>query len=180
MSSYLASLLSGIVRELSLVTRVPLIAADLLVLVLTWMKTYRQYKEARSLNIKSPLATCLIHDGTTYFIILLILNVADMASFYFTSITNIISFTNTMPQILVCRLMMNLRQLDLSRSTTSEVGTSQQLASLRMSKFANNATPNFIGNMGEPLNYDRDDGEDDGVCVSDEQPAPHCGEQPEV
>lgn len=77
--------------------------------------------------------------------------------------------------------MMNLRQLNLGRSTTSGVGTSQQVASLRTLIFANGATLDFMGNMGEPLDFGQDDrGDDDDVYVSDEQPAPHSGEEPDA
>ncbi|EKM57574.1 uncharacterized protein PHACADRAFT_206470 [Phanerochaete carnosa HHB-10118-sp] len=164
------------------VTRIPLIVADLLVLVLTWMKTYRQYREARALNIKSPLTTYFIHDGTIYFIVLLILNISQIVSFFFTSIGILAPFTSIMPQILVCRFMMNLRLLSHGSSTTSEDESSRQLASLRMLTFNENATPSFMGNMGEPLDYGhwQDDSlrVDDDVRVNDERP--YFGEEPEV
>ncbi|EKM57582.1 uncharacterized protein PHACADRAFT_91090 [Phanerochaete carnosa HHB-10118-sp] len=137
------------------------------------------------------------HQVFACYIILLVLNVTDIASFYFVSspslsttwdidhqqtpITNVASFTSTLPQILVCRFMMNLRQTSLARSNTSEVGTSQQLASLHTLTFSSGATPSFMGNMGEPLNYDQDDmAEDDEAFVSDGKPAPQSGEQPDV
>ncbi|EKM57553.1 uncharacterized protein PHACADRAFT_206452 [Phanerochaete carnosa HHB-10118-sp] len=180
-----------------LVTRVPMIVADLFVLILTWKKTYRQYREARALSIKSPLTTCLIKDGTIYFSqvsipiafivplltattsILLALNFSQLMSIYFNSISSISSFTGVMPQILICRLMMNLRQLSLGRSATSEVKTSQQLVSLHMPTFNNDATPSFMGNIGEPLDHDQDDRGDD-VHVSKEQPVPRTEEELDV
>ncbi|EKM57578.1 uncharacterized protein PHACADRAFT_206475 [Phanerochaete carnosa HHB-10118-sp] len=189
MSSDSASIVSQITIDNSVlfaasvlfVTRIPLIVADLLVLVLTWMKTYRQYREARALNIKSPLTTCLIHDGTVYFFILLALNVAQILSLYVNFVVALSIFTSTMPQILICRFMMNLRQLNLDKSTTPEVGTSQQLASLHTLTFNNDTTTSFMGNMGEPLDYNQD-GRGDNVHVSEEQPdhTPHTGEEPDI
>ncbi|EKM57575.1 uncharacterized protein PHACADRAFT_192722 [Phanerochaete carnosa HHB-10118-sp] len=155
---------------LLLFTRIPLIVADVLILILTWMKTHRQYREAKLLNIKSPLATCLIRDGTIYFFILLVLNASQILSFYLTSISIVTAFTSTLPQMLICRFMMNLRLLNLGSSTSSEVGMSQQLASLRTLVFNNDAPPSFMGNMGEPLDYDQDVSEDDDASVGGEEP----------
>ncbi len=47
----------------SLVTRISVIIGDVLVLVVTWLKTAQAYKEARLLNIKAPLVTMLFRDG---------------------------------------------------------------------------------------------------------------------
>ncbi|EKM52015.1 uncharacterized protein PHACADRAFT_199517 [Phanerochaete carnosa HHB-10118-sp] len=46
--------------------RVSLVLADTTVLVLTWMKTFRHWREARRI-IRASLATCLLRDGTIYF-----------------------------------------------------------------------------------------------------------------
>lgn len=46
-----------------LVTRVPLIIVDTLVLVLTWTRTYRQIVDSRRLGISIPLSNCLARDG---------------------------------------------------------------------------------------------------------------------
>ncbi|EKM57577.1 uncharacterized protein PHACADRAFT_206472 [Phanerochaete carnosa HHB-10118-sp] len=172
--------ISSQISSVTFITRVPLILADLLVLVLTWMKTYRQYKEARSLNIKSSLITCLIHDSTVYFFILLALNASQVLFFCFSSTTIIFVFTTTLPQILICRFMMNLRLLNLDRSTTSDIGTFQLLASLRVLTVNNDATPSSMGNVSESLGYDQDDGENDNAHISGEQSTSHSGEEPDV
>ena len=44
--------------------RACLLAADVTVVVLTWLKTVRQWRVARSLDIKMSLTTCLLRDGT--------------------------------------------------------------------------------------------------------------------
>ena len=38
-------------------------AADLIVLVLTWIKTFRQWREGRKLNVPFPISACLLRDG---------------------------------------------------------------------------------------------------------------------
>ena len=45
------------------VTRGSMVAADLIVLVLTWIKTFRNWNEARRLNVELSVSTCLLRDG---------------------------------------------------------------------------------------------------------------------
>lgn len=40
-----------------------LIVADIIVLVATWMKTFRQWLDARRLNMPLSVSTCLLGDG---------------------------------------------------------------------------------------------------------------------
>ena len=37
--------------------------ADCIVLTVTWMRTFRQWNEARRLKTSTPLAECLLRDG---------------------------------------------------------------------------------------------------------------------
>lgn len=45
-----------------------MIVGDMFVLVVTWMKTAKSYREARRLNIEAPLSTMLIRDGAAVYI----------------------------------------------------------------------------------------------------------------
>lgn len=47
-------------------TRIPVIIADALVLVLTWMKTFTHKREATRLAMRVPLSTMLLRDGASY------------------------------------------------------------------------------------------------------------------
>ncbi|TBU42631.1 hypothetical protein BD309DRAFT_865942 [Dichomitus squalens] len=47
-----------------LVSRICLIAGDAVVIAVTWWKTYRLKREAEASNIKAPLVTMLLRDGT--------------------------------------------------------------------------------------------------------------------
>ena len=51
--------------ELSVVyvTRGSLVVADSIVLVLTWIKTFNNWNEARRLNLNLSISTCLLRDG---------------------------------------------------------------------------------------------------------------------
>ena len=47
----------------SLTTRIVVIIGDVLVLLVTWLKTVQSYRESRRLGVKAPLATLMFRDG---------------------------------------------------------------------------------------------------------------------
>ena len=49
-------------------TRVCAIVSDLLVIIITWWRTYAMKREADRLHIKASLASLLLRDGTIYFV----------------------------------------------------------------------------------------------------------------
>ena len=51
-------------------TRSSLVAADLIVLVLTWTRTFHNWNEARKLNLQLSVSTCLLRDGKSLCIML--------------------------------------------------------------------------------------------------------------
>lgn len=54
---------SNLLWPVALATRIALILANMLMLVLTWAKTFRLKREAMRLNMKMPLSTLLLRDG---------------------------------------------------------------------------------------------------------------------
>ncbi|EKM48477.1 uncharacterized protein PHACADRAFT_202765 [Phanerochaete carnosa HHB-10118-sp] len=62
-------------------TRSSLIIADAIVLVLTWIKTFRHWRNARRLKMRASLTICLLRDGTMYFIALLALNISQLLTY---------------------------------------------------------------------------------------------------
>lgn len=52
----------------SLFTHASAIATDLLVVILTWVKTFDIQRAATSLRMKTPLAAVLLRDGSVYFL----------------------------------------------------------------------------------------------------------------
>lgn len=47
------------------VTRGCVVFADVLVLIVTWVKTFKQWKEARQLNMSLSVTRLLLRDGTS-------------------------------------------------------------------------------------------------------------------
>ncbi|GJE88910.1 hypothetical protein PsYK624_049980 [Phanerochaete sordida] len=130
------------------VTRSFLIASDVIVLVITWLKTYRQWREARRIHLHLSMSSCLLRDGTVYFIALLAMNIAHMAT-YNTVISPMSNIINVLPGIFVVRFMFNLRALDGASATPSaSAGTPSQLSG------AHFAVPSHcLGNIGGTLDH---------------------------
>lgn len=57
----------GTCLAVSMVTHTCAIATDLLVVVLTWIKTFEIKRVAAGLRLKTSLTTLLLRDGTLYF-----------------------------------------------------------------------------------------------------------------
>ncbi|EKM48194.1 uncharacterized protein PHACADRAFT_214913 [Phanerochaete carnosa HHB-10118-sp] len=70
-----------VIRRLHLSTRISLIAMDFLVLILTWAKTFSQWRESRRLRIPKSIAGSLLRDGTIYFLLLLCINLAQILTY---------------------------------------------------------------------------------------------------
>lgn len=56
--------------SVSLSTRIAVIIADVIVLLVTWYKTGQTYMEARRLKISTPLVALLLRDGLSHFLLL--------------------------------------------------------------------------------------------------------------
>ncbi|EKM50290.1 uncharacterized protein PHACADRAFT_201128 [Phanerochaete carnosa HHB-10118-sp] len=93
------------------ITRGSLILADAIVLILTWIKTFRHWMNARRLTMKTSLTTCLLRDGTVYFVALLALNMTQLLTLNFsdTEMGLLSTLITTMPPILISRFIINLR-----------------------------------------------------------------------
>lgn len=133
---------------LGLITRVSVIIADVLVLVLTWVKTYEQVVSARRLGQTMSVSICLLRDGTIYFVILLALNLFALLTV--TTLTSKSVFDTpvvTIPPILVSRFILNLRQVDGNGGTR----TDGRLPDFSAPQFE--VADSVFGNFGEPLEH---------------------------
>jgi hypothetical protein len=73
-----SKLSNGVNSRLALSTRLCLMVADAIVLLLTWRKTFGMRTRASKLSVNTPLLTLIIKDGTIYFIALLLMNIAQI------------------------------------------------------------------------------------------------------
>ncbi|KIP06490.1 hypothetical protein PHLGIDRAFT_106964 [Phlebiopsis gigantea 11061_1 CR5-6] len=105
-------------NELTYITRAALIAADTIVLVCTWIKTFHLWRRSQRLGLSLSISTCLLRDGTVYFVLLLAINVVQIVTFNSTA-APLGPFITEAPPILMCRFIMNLRQAGNVESPTS-------------------------------------------------------------
>ncbi|THH00331.1 hypothetical protein EW026_g2163 [Hermanssonia centrifuga] len=141
-------------------TRIPVIIADILVLVLTWRKTFRHRMEAIRVGVRAPLSALLLRDGTVYFFALLAMNIAVVLVNTVPSLQTASPVSDIIPvltPILISRFLLNLRQLGEPESET------QSSLNLRFS------TPGFrvptstilVETMGADLDHDTAEEVDD-------------------
>ncbi|EMD31622.1 hypothetical protein CERSUDRAFT_100291 [Gelatoporia subvermispora B] len=150
-------------------TRVPVIIADIVVLVLTWWKTWATVRMAREHNVKTPLMNLLLRDGTLYFVCLLLLNALNIAGTATNVFTYAGAFSTSLSSIIITHFLLNLRQLayasddDNSRPSFVRDGDPDQVRSHTSSlRFGS-----FVGNMGESLGHDSENGDADLVWDDD-------------
>ncbi|CDO71052.1 hypothetical protein BN946_scf184844.g56 [Trametes cinnabarina] len=125
------------------------IAVDLLVLVLTWMKTYEIQKLASGLRSNATFSTLILRDGTLYFGTMLALNVADLIVLRSNVLFDPLPvFIDVFTCILISRFMLNLRQV-------SERGTGNLSTALSTDAMSPGSTVHFasnlVGDLGSPL-----------------------------
>lgn len=131
------------------VTRSTLILQDVVVLILTWIKTYGQWKIARRSNFSLSVSMCLLRDGTMYFCVLLVLNATQIAVFR-TQGSVLSNFLATVPLILTSRFMMNLRELGARGGGADDDAEAQPWSRFSSAVFARTGSA-FVGNVGEYL-----------------------------
>ncbi|KAL7278224.1 hypothetical protein ACG7TL_008199 [Trametes sanguinea] len=105
------------------------IAADFLVVTVTWWKTRKSLKLYRQANLKTTYGSLILRDGTLYFLSLLTLNVLHLAltllayTQEYISVSYMPIFTSPITSILVSRFLLNLRQVD--RLSANPMGSEQ-------------------------------------------------------
>lgn len=138
-------------------TRGCAIASDVVVLVLTWIKSLSQFREMRQLKMGSSVSTILLRDGTIYFVALLVMNILQVVT-YSTGLAGgaayAIVFLQALPPLLVQRFMLNLRQL----SAPPVDSAAANVADLSRFSVHFRVPSDFLGNIGEPLAHGDGDG----------------------
>ncbi|EKM57671.1 uncharacterized protein PHACADRAFT_206550 [Phanerochaete carnosa HHB-10118-sp] len=131
------------------ITRIPLIASDILVLILTWIKTAGTFRTARRLNVSAGIVSCLLRDGTIYFFILLVLNIAQLLT-RVGIVSPIAALVDVMPPLLISRFILNLRHaVHQSDGNAAESTSGYDASQFSAPNFR--IPPSLVGNMGEFL-----------------------------
>ncbi|TFY59207.1 hypothetical protein EVJ58_g5932 [Rhodofomes roseus] len=130
----LATFLTGMVAVASnlvmtIATRVCSIVSDLLVIVVTWWRTYALKREADRLHMRASLATLLLRDGTIYFVAILVLNIVHIIFvLYNGNVVYVTIFLIPIPALLTSRFLLNLRRANEASSIDVHLITSASTA----------------------------------------------------
>ncbi|KAI0747406.1 hypothetical protein C8Q74DRAFT_1374441 [Fomes fomentarius] len=151
-------------------TRSSVILGDILVLIVTWYKTYSTWKTAASVAMKASFSSMILRDGTIYFLCFMTINVLHLA-FSLTGLftSTLVIFQDPLISILVSRFILDLRDLDRSGgSSITEPGRWTENMSLNFAAFENPPTSSptapsriaeFIAPLGAPLGPSHDNDE---------------------
>ncbi|OCH92797.1 hypothetical protein OBBRIDRAFT_886033 [Obba rivulosa] len=149
---------------LTISSRTCQIIADILVLIVTWYKTYALKRAAVRNNIEAPLATTLLRDGSISFLALLVLNVVDIAGWSTNLFIYGSSFITPLSSIVISRFLLDLRQITYSQhddpSNVSPSTVHSQPSSIRFRS--------FVDNIGEQLDLGSRTSDQDMDWVEDD------------
>ncbi|KZT02067.1 uncharacterized protein LAESUDRAFT_730579 [Laetiporus sulphureus 93-53] len=121
--------------------------SDLLVVLVTWFKTFRLAIEVRKLRLNGSIATMLMRDGTLHFMALLLLNIFN-TQYEFSrsqSSASIAIFLLPITSILVSRFILNLRQVSSGSVDLNTISHS----TLNTPEFPSR----LVGNIGAELQH---------------------------
>ncbi|KAJ3532388.1 hypothetical protein NM688_g7430 [Phlebia brevispora] len=151
--------------SVSLGARISLILADLTVIVLTWFKTFHHTRAAARIGATVSLSGTLLRDGSVYFIVLLVFNIAQILVRSIPSlqtISPIFTAIDILSPILLSRFLLSLRQAVTPLSAPED---ETNVSTLSVFGFR---TPTIVGDMGELLDYSSEG----DTYVSEEGTAP--------
>ncbi|EKM50266.1 uncharacterized protein PHACADRAFT_201110 [Phanerochaete carnosa HHB-10118-sp] len=153
------------------ITRGSLVLADTIVLVLTWIKTFGHWKNARRLKMKVSLTTCLLRDGTMYFIALLAVNIAQILTYDSSGgISPMTMFVASLPSLFINRFIINLRAAGSETSDYSlHIGGRQQGQSTLQFRRQTDRLGNIGGTLQDVWGDEPCDEEDDAGRVDEER-----------
>jgi len=122
------------------------IFVDVVILLVTWWKTYATTRMAREANLEKSLSQLLLRDGTLYFLGLLILNIGTLTYYLVTGIVSSLeTIMDSIQSIIVARFLLNLRGMGSQQNDTAGALTGG-------SRFSSvHFAPRAVGNIGGEL-----------------------------
>ncbi|KAI0760553.1 hypothetical protein C8Q74DRAFT_1207827, partial [Fomes fomentarius] len=155
---------AGAYTSLSIATRIVSIFSDGLVVVLTWVKTYRVFVLTRKIKLRTNYSTLILRDGTLYFLAVCVLNL--IAIVYVMNIgANLLNdMIVNLSALLMARFLLNLRDqrhqnedlsLPLTAYTDSLYPSKPSLSSVRFS-------PALVDSMGGLVGDEDEDDDEEG------------------
>ncbi|KAI1784400.1 hypothetical protein LXA43DRAFT_1101438 [Ganoderma leucocontextum] len=157
-----------ILSSVNVVWRGSQLAAELLVVGITWWYSYQSYRIRKGINLGKTISSLLIYNGSLYFLFLATLYVLEII-FATASVADTVStaavfleiFYDPITSILMCRFMLELRQFDTGPASLafSETGSRlrEHTASRDVLQFAalpSDSLPPFLTSFAGPVHVD--------------------------
>ncbi|KAI0774927.1 hypothetical protein BD413DRAFT_611911 [Trametes elegans] len=158
-------------RVVSIATKAATIAADSILIALTWIKTFAIQRDSHKAKMRTPLATLLLRDGewTAYFLILLVIQIITIISNqignkltiwlvwpYFDQVyvPNVPSLPTQFTVIFLSRFMLDLRGLYFAGArdpaADGDAQTTLRWSDVRFQGFSRFSSA-AVGNLGATL-----------------------------
>ncbi|KAI8971010.1 hypothetical protein BD414DRAFT_501370 [Trametes punicea] len=148
---YIYHIPDSIISTVSIASRATTIAAEVILIVLTWIKTFGINRDALHAGVRTPLATLLLRDGTAYFLIILAIQVVSIIADHIGSPLTIWLvwpyFDQVLTVIFLSRFMLDLRGLYFADRADRDAETSLHLSDVNF----HGVTSNIVGNLGATL-----------------------------
>ncbi|KAJ3553152.1 hypothetical protein NM688_g3769 [Phlebia brevispora] len=129
--------------RMGLVSILATITVDVAAIIATWVKTYRQVREASSIGMSVSISAMLLRYGTLYFLVLCIVNLAQLLIYVIPSIQSanpINIFTN-----------MQVSSFSIPPLSSRESSDTARFSDFSVPNFRVPTLPDVLGNLGEPL-----------------------------
>lgn len=105
--------------QFSTVARASSMISDAIVIIVTWYYTYTRHRSVFRLDCQASLAALLIQDGTLYFVIFLIMNIARIIVVCTHIIDIVPEFMITLSTVLICRFFLDVRTVAICMADPS-------------------------------------------------------------
>ncbi|KAI0700995.1 hypothetical protein C8T65DRAFT_559598, partial [Cerioporus squamosus] len=143
-------------HAVSTIAKAANIAADAILIALTWVKTFGINKDSTRLGVRTPLATLLLRDDTPCRSILLVIQVVTIVTSQVGSSLTVWLvwpyFDQTFTVIFLSRFMLDLRGLYFAEHVNAEGNaTDTTTRSGRIISDIRFTTSNIVGNLGATL-----------------------------
>ncbi|KAI0327895.1 hypothetical protein GY45DRAFT_1256050 [Cubamyces sp. BRFM 1775] len=146
---YIYTLADSVLSNVSVATKATTIAADGILIVLTWIKTFGIKRDSMQAGVRAPLATLVLRDGTAYFLILLVIQLVTIVSNQSLTIWLVWPyFDQVLTVIFLSRFMLDLRGLYFADRAGCEGESSLHWSDVQFHGFT---AANVVGNFGATL-----------------------------
>ncbi|EPS93829.1 hypothetical protein FOMPIDRAFT_91327 [Fomitopsis schrenkii] len=123
------------------------IITDVIILIITWRKTYHNIRLSRQANLPTSLAAILLRDGSIYFGLLTTINVLGIVFRFTTTFGGFEYFRVSLTSVILSRFFLNLRKASVLPVAVNTTGSSL---------FDSSSTPG-VGSLGGSMAFAEDD-----------------------